>query len=139
MKTTLDILKQLQNVLIKELGTKEYAVLQDYPDSDRCIKGTTLFLVPDSGIIEGLTTGSDACQLEVTLYIICRRNKSDTLMQMAFDCFERVYKLLREDPSLEGYIADTMVTDFDYYPSTGIESEKAIEVRMSLQWEKDFN
>lgn len=138
MKTTLDILNQLQSVLIKELGTKEFAVLQDYPDSDRCIKGTTLFLVPDSGIIEGLTTGSDACQLDLTLYIICRRKKSDLLMQEVFACFERVYKLLRGDPSLEGYVADTTITDFDYYPSTGVESEKAIEMKISVQWEKDF-
>lgn len=138
MKATLDILNQLQNVLVKELGTKEYAVLQDYPDSDRCIKETTLFLVPDSGLIEGLTTSSDECSLDVTLYIICRRKKSDTLMQKVFDCFERVYKLLRGDPSLDGYVVNTMITDFDYYPSTGIESEKAIEVHMTLYWEKDF-
>ena len=138
MKTTLDILKQLQKVIETELDYSNFSVLLDYPDSDRCKKETTIFLTPESGIIEGLTTSSDMCSLDVTLYIICRRQKSETLMTNVFNCFESVYKLLRGNPHLDDYIADTTINDFDYYPSTEIESEKAIEMRLTLIWEKDF-
>lgn len=139
MKTTLDILNQLKKVLEEELNYTDFVVQLDYPDTDRCIKPTTIFLVPETGILESLTTGSDSCQLDVTLYIICRRKKDSQLMQNVFNCYEEIYRLLRNNPCLDGYISDTLINDFDYYPSTGVESEKAIEVRLTMLWEKDFN
>ena len=139
MKTTLDILNQLKKVLEEELDYKDFIVQLDYPDTDRCIKPTTIFLTPETGIIEGLTTGSDSCSLDVTLYIICRRKKDNALMENVFRCYEEVYKLLRNNPHLDEFVADTIINDFDYYPSTGVDSEKAIEVRLTMIWEKDFN
>lgn len=138
MKTTLEVLEKLKEIIEKKLNYKNFSVVLDYPDSDRCIKETTIFLMPDTGLLDNLTTGSDSCSLDITAYIIVRRRGSQDLMVRVFNCFEQLYSLLRGDPTLDGYVSDTEIRDFDYYPSTGVESEKAIEVSLNVLWEKDF-
>lgn len=140
MKQVLDVINQLKSVIEKQLDYKEdFSVILDYPEETKVKKNTTIFIVPDGGTLESLTTGSDACYLDCTIYVICRRKNSDNLMQNVFKAFESVYKLLRGNSSLDGYVSDTQINDFDYYPGVSeTESQKAIECNLSITWEKDF-
>lgn len=139
MKAVLDVINQLQKVIEKQLEyTEDFSVVLDYPEETKVKKSTTIFIVPDGGALENLTTGSDVCYLDCSLYVICKRKNSDTLMLNVFNCFEALYKLLRGNSSLDGYVSDCTVLNFDYYPQTETESQKAIEVQMQIQWEKDF-
>ena len=137
MIKALDVMKAVQKV-IKDRYPR-YEVKLDFPDLDRQKTKTTIYIQTDNGELGNLTTSSDQCTMNLTVYIATKGDSSDVMSERVWDCFESIYALLRGNPSLDGVVADSMVTGFDYYPSIMDNvSSQAVTFSLSVVYEKDF-
>lgn len=111
----------------------------DYPDVDSPRKDSMFYIQPDYENLEPLSVHSDLSTLTATIYILCKGAKQSTLIERNFALFTALYSLLRSDPSLEGFIEASRITDLDYYPAvTASRTMTAIEVKLELQWSRTF-
>lgn len=137
MTETLDVLNGLKAIIQRKFP--KYTVEVDYPDLDRQKTNTTIFIQPDNGELENLTMASDECTMNITIYIVTKSDKSDVLRDRVWGCFENTYRELRSNPTLDGLVADSMVTDFDYFPAVMDNvSSQAITITLAIRFEKDF-
>ena len=137
MIKALDVMKAVQKV-IKDRYPR-YEVKLDFPDLDRQKTKTTIYIQTDNGELGNLTTSSDQCTMNLTVYIATKGDSSDVMSERVWDCFESIYARLRGNPSLDGVVADSMITDFDYYPSIMDNvSSQAVTFSLSVVYEKDF-
>ena len=137
MTETLDVLNGLKAVIGRQFP--KYTVEVDYPDLDRQKTNTAFFIQPDNGELENLTMASDECTMNITIYIVTKSDKSDVLRDRVWGCFEKTYRELRSNPTLDGLVADSMVTDFDYFPAVMDNvSSQAITITLAIRFEKDF-
>ena len=137
MTKTIDVMKSLRDVIKK--AYPKYEVKLDFPDLDRQKTKTTIYIQTDNGELENLTTSSDQCTMNLTVYIATKGDTSEVMSERVWDCFESIYALLRSNPSLDGVVADSMITDFDYYPSIMDNvSSQAVTFSLSVVYEKDF-
>ncbi len=150
MKTEMQVLEHL-SALITE-GIKPYLtddkvssdfsalnVVIDFPDPDNMRKDNMLYLVPEYENIEELTTSSDTALFEVKLYIVSKKGTSSAIIKRVFDIYTAFYCFMRNNPTLDGFIDLSRITDMDYYPSiTPSGASTAIEVTMVLSWEKVY-
>ena len=137
MTETLDVLNGLKAVIGRQFP--KYSVEVDYPDLDRQKTNTAFFIQPDNGEFDSLTMASDECTMNITIYIVTKSDKSDVLRDRVWECFEKTYKELRSNPTLDGLVADSMVTDFDYFPAVMDNvSSQAITITLAIRFEKDF-
>lgn len=137
MTETLDVLNGLKAVIGRQFP--KYSVEVDYPDLDRQKTNTAFFIQPDNGEFDSLTMASDECTMNITIYIVTKSDKSDVLRDRVWDCFEKTYRELRSNPTLDGLVADSMVTDFDYFPAVMDNvSSQAITITLAIRFEKDF-
>lgn len=137
MTKTIDVMKSLRDVIKK--AYPKYEVKLDFPDLDRQKTKTTIYIQTDNGELENLTTSSDECTMNLTVYIATKGDTSEVMAERVWDCFESIYALLRSNPSLDGVVADSMITDFDYYPSIMDNvSSQAVTFSLSVVYEKDF-
>lgn len=137
MTETLDVLNGLKAIIQRKFP--KYTVEVDYPDLDRQKTNTTIFIQPDNGELENLTMSSDECTMNITIYIVTKSDKSDVLRDRVWECFEKTYRELRSNPTLDGVVADSMVTDFDYFPAVMDNvSSQAITITLAIRFEKDF-
>ena len=111
MIKALDVMKAVQKV-IKDRYPR-YEVKLDFPDLDRQKTKTTIYIQTDNGELGNLTTSSDQCTMNLTVYIATKGDSSDVMSERVWDCFESIDALLRRDPSLDGVVAESMSTDFD--------------------------
>ena len=137
MTETLDVLNGLKAVIGRQFP--KYSVEVDYPDLDRQKTNTAFFIQPDNGEFDNLTMVSDDCTMNITIFIVTKSDKSDVLRDRVWDCFEKTYRELRSNPTLDGLVADSMVTDFDYFPAVMDNvSSQAITITLAIRFEKDF-
>lgn len=145
MTTEMDVLERLQETIIDCLVEPETVfdrnnVLIDYPDPDSMRKDTMVYIQPDYGNYEELTTASDAATFDATVFFVCKGAPSEKLVKRVFSCFSAFYGMLRSDNTLGGFIDSSRITDMDYYPSlTASRTMTAIEAKVELQWERRFN
>ena len=111
----------------------------DFPDIDNMRKDNMLYLVPEYENIEELTTSSDTASFEVKIYIISKKGTSEALIKRVFDIYTAFYLFMRNNPTLDGFIDLSRITDMDYYPSIMPSGTiTAIEVTTLLSWEKVY-
>lgn len=150
MKTEMQVLERLAELIpegLKEHLTDEKVkadlsdlnVKIDFPDIDNMRKDNMLYIVPEYENIEELTVSSDTADFEAKVYIISKRDKSEALVKRVFDIYTAFYLFMRSDPTLDGFIEYSRITDMDYFPSvTASQTMVAIEVTLTLTWAKVF-
>lgn len=152
MKTEIQVLKKLQEIIAFQLDTHvdgqeaenlssitEGNIIIDFPDVDRMRRNTMFYIQPDYEHLEQISMSSDLATMQVTLFILCKGASNATLIQRVFSYYTACYLLLKTNPTLDGFIDFTQITDMDYYPAvTASKTMTAIEVSLELQWSKDF-
>lgn len=89
--------------------------------------------------MDNLSLSSDIATMNTTVFILTKGAKPDLLIKKIFEYYTALYKLLKTNQTLDGYIDFIKITDMDYYPSvTPTSTTCAIEVTLLLQWSKEF-
>ncbi len=152
MKSEMQVLERLKAVMATSLialmeGEPEIAVKQfdetniaiDFPDVDGMRRPTMLYIQPDYENLEVLGMHSDLATLRATVFILCKGAANAILVKRVFALYSALYLLVRDDPTLGGFIEDARITDMDYYPAvTASATVTAIEASVDLQWSKEF-
>lgn len=150
MKTEMQVLERLAELIpegLKEHLTDEKVksdlsalnVRIDFPDTDNMRKDNMLYIVPEYENIEELTVSSDTAEFEVKVYILSKRGTSAELVRRVFDSYTAFYLFMRRDPTLNGFIDYSRITDMDYYPAvTASGTITAIEATLTLTWAKIY-
>lgn len=150
MKTEMQVLERLSALIpdgvrpyLRETSvSSDFTALNvriDFPDPDSMRKDNMLYIVPEYENIEELTTSSDTAQLEAKLYIISKKGTGEALIRRVFDIYTAFYLFMRNNPTLDGFIDLSRITDMDYFPSvTPSGTSTAIEVTLLLSWEKVY-
>ena len=152
MKTEMQVLQKLQEIILTHIGASvpeedreslgavtEKNIEIDFPDTDRMRANTMFFIQPDYENLEQLSMGSDLATMQVSVFILCKGASNQQLVQRVFGYYTALYILLRSNPTLDGFIDYTRITDMDYYPAvTAASTITAIEAGIQLQWQKDF-
>jgi hypothetical protein len=150
MKTEYEVLTTLQEIIATQLGDHVEG-LEDlpsitianveiaFPDVDRMKRNTMFFIQPDYEHLEQLSIRSDLATMQVTLFILCKGASNATLIQRVFAYYTACYRLVKTNPTLDGFIDFIQITDMDYYPAvTAAKTMTAIEMSVELQWSKDI-
>ena len=152
MKSEMQVLERLKAVMATSLialmeGEPEIAVKQfdetnveiDFPDVDGMRRPTMLYIQPDYENLEPLGMGSDLATMRATVFILCKGARSSALIHKVFGYYSALYRMLRSNQTLSGYIEGLMVTDMDYFPQVSASRTiTAIEIHLQLQWSKEF-
>ena len=147
MKTEMDVLNRLRDTIAnyindyvpEDLFIEDMQVVVDYPDTDNMPKGTMVYIEPENAEYSTLTMDSDLTVLNATLYILCKKEASNVLLQRVFKYASAISSLIRQHQSLDEYIDFTTINTLEFYPSVDASKTiKAIELSISLQWEKDW-
>lgn len=153
MKTEMQVLEHLKTIISSQLlahqnpedenmidsTVDEKNVEIDFPDVDTMRRNTMFFIQPDYENLEPLGMASDLATMRVTVFVLCKGASSVTLVKRVFAYYTAFYILMRSNPTLDGFIDNTHITDMDYYPAvTASKTITAIEVSVELQWSKDF-
>lgn len=117
-------------------------VVISYPDDDRMQYPTMLFIVPESGSWEVLTTESLLEQIAVRLYIVVKPQPTLTSMELmaksCFDYFAALSNALVTDPTLGNEIDEARINSFDFYPAVeGIAKSVGLDISITLQFERN--
>ncbi len=111
----------------------------DFPGPDGMRKDVMLFIQPDYESIEELSVSSDTATLQASVFILCKGAERKLLVRRVFALFAALYSLLRSDPSLEGFIESSRITDMDYYPAVAAgRTMTGIEAKLELAWSRNF-
>lgn len=148
MKNELTILKQLKEVIQTQLngyleegipliGERNVAI--DFPDTDRMPKDTMFYILPDNAEYENLSTESDASVFTVAVFVICKKDRQESLLVRIHGYFQALYYLLRNNLSLDGYVDFCEVDNaVMHYALEANENIRAVEVSVSVRYTKDF-
>ena len=148
MKNELTILLKLQSVIQTQLNTHlsedipqigENNVLTDFPDVDLMPRNTMLYLIPNWAEYESLSTNSDNSTLNISVFILCKKDKQENLIRKIHGYFIALYTLLRKNMSLDGEVDFTDINDVDfYYAVEGNKNVQGAEISVSIRYTKDF-
>ena len=148
MKNELTILEQLRVVLQSDLndhleegleGIQEGSVVVDFPDTDLMRFQTVLYIQPNWADYESLSTQSDSSVFNVSIFILCKRDRKEELTRKIYGYFNAVYSLLRNDISLGGMVDFTDVDNAEFYPAVeGNRNVQGVEISVSIRYTKDF-
>ncbi len=151
MKTEIQVLQKLKEIIASQLDThvdmseaesppsiREEHICIDFPDVDRMRRNTMFFIQPDYEHLEQISMRSDLATMQVTVFILCKGASNAVLIQRVFSYYTACYLLIKRNPTFDGFIDFTQITDMDYYPAvTASKTMTAIEVSLALQWSKD--
>ncbi len=148
MKNELTILEQLRVVLQSDLndhleegleGIQEGSVIVDFPDIDLMKFQTVLYIQPNWADYESLSTQSDSSVFNVSIFILCKRDRKEELTRKIYGYFNAVYSLLRNDIALGGMVDFTDVDNAEFYPAVeGNRNVQGVEISVSIRYTKDF-
>jgi hypothetical protein len=152
MITEMQVLEKLKEIISTQVGASvpdedegalgevtEKNIEIDFPDVDRMRANTMFFIQPDYENLEQLSMSSDLATMQITIFILCKGASNQQLVKRVFGYYSALYILLRNNPTLNGFIDYTRITDMDYYPAvTAASTITAIEAGIQLQWSKDF-
>ena len=145
MKTEMQVLDRLKEVIVSQLskhyeedgGQADLAPISplnveiDFPDVDNMRKETMFYIEPDYENLDTLSMNSDIATMAVTVFIIVKGAKHETLIRRVFGYFTALYCLLGKNRTLDGFIESTRMTDMDYYPAvTASTTMTAIEASL---------
>jgi len=157
MKTELQVLKQLETYIPTNLNSyidnphnsdpedldivdiTSSNVLIDYPDTDKMPCPTMFYIVPDIVNFENLTMSSDVAFFDVTVFLLCKKDKQENLITKIFAYYAALYECIKADISLGGYVDDTDMSTMEFFPA--VEGQKTIvgmEIHLKLQFTKDY-
>lgn len=137
MIKALDVMKSVQNLIKHKYPKLDVKV--DFPDLDRQKTKTSIYIQTDNGELQNLTMSTDDCTMNMTVYIVTKSDSSEAMSDLVWNCFEEIYCLIRSNPTLNGIVADSAITDFDYFPSIMDNvSSQAVTFSLSVRYEKDF-
>ena len=125
----------------KELLTplSDASVLIDFPDVDNMRKDTVIYIQPDYENFEALSLYADQATLNLTLTILTKGARSDTLIKRVFGYFTALSALIHQDRSINGFVDHSEITDMDYYPAvTASKTVVGIEAVVRLIWDRTF-
>ncbi len=148
MKNELTILNQMKTVLQGQLNDHletgleqidEHNVAIEFPDTDLMPKATMFYIVPNWADYEALSTESDNSTFNVALFILCKKDRQESLTRKIYGYFNALYSLLRTNIGLDGYVDFTDVNDAEFYPAVeGNRNVQGVEVSVSIRYTKDF-
>lgn len=148
MKNELTILQALCSVIQGQINDHvpddlgkltENNIAMDFPDTDLMSKNTMIYLVPNWAEYEGLSTNSDSSTLNISVFILCKKDKQENLIRKIHGYFNALYSLLRHNLSLDGQVDFTDVDDADfYYAVEGNRNVQGAEVSVSIRYTKDY-
>jgi hypothetical protein len=152
MKTEMQVLERLKATMVSQLNS--YIETQgniapesidasnieiDFPDPDSMRKNSMLYIQPDNESLEALSMSSDIATMNASVFILCKGARSSALIHKVFGYYSALYRMLRSNQTLSGYIEGLMVTDMDYFPQVSASrTMTAIEVHLQMQWSKEF-
>lgn len=111
----------------------------DFPDPDNMKRNSMLYIQPDNETLETLSMSSDLATMNASVFILCKGSRNAALICKVFGYHSALYRMLRGNQTLSGYIEGVMITDMDYYPQvTASKTVTAIEVHLQMQWAKEF-
>ena len=154
MKTEWQILEQLKEVIGTQLNDylnadeENYELLEkinkdnieiDFPDVDNFKKSTMIWIEPLTEDIEDLTTSSDSAQMQISIYILCKKNKSEILIRKVFGYFTALFALLKDNQTLDEFVDFIKISTMEFYPAvTADRSISGIEVTAQILYEKPY-
>ena len=117
----------------------EDSVVIDFPDPDGMRKDTMMFIQPDAESLESLSMGSDLATMDAGICILCKGAPNAVLVRRVFAWCNAFHRMIRSNPTLDGFIDASMMTGMEYYPAvTASRTMTAIEIPLQLQWTKEF-
>jgi len=142
-----DALKALRDHLLLMMDAAPQAnlatgqIVIDYPDTDVMKYPVMIFIVPDSGSWETLTTDSLLEQNVTTVYIVLQNSAThremSTMIEAVFDYFAALGSAIAHDPTLGSKIEDTKINSFTFYPAiSNLTKSVGLEVNLTLQFER---
>lgn len=117
-------------------------IVVDYPDPDKMPYQAMVYIVPEGGSWEVLTTESVLETFSVKLYILAKSSPSHTTMgaviSAVYDHFAAIVNAFNTDPTCGGSFIDTMIESYDFYPAVaGLTTSCGIETTVSLRFERN--
>lgn len=154
MKTELQVLNKLKDVIATQLNnwlkedeensgklnpiTKDNVII-DFPDPDHMPKSTVFYIEPETSDIEDLTSMADLEQMTVTVYIMCKRDKNEVLIQKVFGYFTALFALIRNNMTLDEFVDFTKITTMEFYPYVdATKGISCVEATLVIQFEKPY-
>ena len=106
-----------------------------YPDSDKMRYPVMLYIVPEGGAWETLTTSSLLERMTLTVYILLRNSETHReqadMVEALLEYFAAFTNALHLDPTLEGVIDDAKINSYDFYPfSQDLTSVFGLEINL---------
>ena len=148
MTNELSILKKLKAVIQTQLNDHlpegfsqigEHNVVIDIPDPDQMPMKTMLYIVPNWADYEALTTENDSSTFNIAVFIVCRKDKQDSLTEKVHTYFEALQRLIHCNTSLDGEVDFSTVDNVElYYMVDGTKNVQAAEASLSVRYTKDY-
>lgn len=114
-------------------------VVIDFPDTDNMPKSTMVYLQPNYGEMEELSWGTNTCELDISLFILCKRDRNENLTKKVFGYFKALQIALFKNQALGGIADLTRVQSYDYYPMVeGNKGCAGVEAVIKVLYEKDY-
>lgn len=154
MKSELTIMEKLQEVIQDNLNNylltdEEYGtyaeqitddnVVIDYPEVENMRKKSMFYITPQEGNLEAMTTCSDQEVMTIDICIMCKRDKNESLVRRVFAYFTALYKMLKNNASLDGYVTFLEINNWDFFPAVNVDgSIVSIISTIQVVWDKDW-
>lgn len=114
-------------------------VIIDFPNVDLMTKKTCIFIQPNYGEYENLSTNSDDSSFSMNIFILCKRDKHESLVEKVFGFYNALYKLIRTNITLNETVDFVDIESFDYYPQVEANSGVVgIEALITCRYTKDY-
>lgn len=148
MVSEMKVMRKLYEVLVRDLnsnidgnveqlGVKNIFI--DFPTVDNAPSPTTIWLQSNYSDYESLTVSSDNASSHISVFIIAKRAEGLVLQDKVFAVYDGLYKLLKNNPTLDGTITYCSIESFDYYPALEANPNvKGAEVSVNLLFEKEW-
>jgi hypothetical protein len=82
---------------------------------------------------------SDLAVMDVTIYLLSKKDKQESLITKVFTYFTALYRCLKADISLNSIVDTTNLITMEFYPA--VEANKSIvgmEIKIQMEFTKDY-
>lgn len=148
MVTILDITKAIQLTLATHLNEhlkdlppvslKNFEIDFPEPDSQTC--STMFFIVPNYAENEELTCNADFAEADFSIFISCKRDKSENLIFKIFGYLTALEQTIWDNQELGGLVDFSDIVSSEFYPSTSMDKTTAgIEAILKVRYAKSYS
>ena len=114
-------------------------VMQDFPDVDSMRCPTMFWVLQTYSENEELTTNSDFCTMNVSVFLTCRRNKAVNLQKMVNGYTAAFEMFIWHNQSLDNLVDMCNVTSADFYPAVQDDpGVSGVEISLQIQYQKIY-